>query len=80
MHYGDQHTDLLLSIESDHCLLELLKIHINIVERIHFKGLSASFLSILPSHCGSYTMIFSYHFLSMYVAFGSCKLQRPRCW
>ena len=48
MHYGDQHTVLLLSIESDHRLLELLKIHKNIVERIHFKGLSANFLSILP--------------------------------
>ena len=80
MHYGDQHTVLLLSIESDHRLLELLKIHKNIVERIHFKGLIASFLLILLSHCASYTMISSYHFPSTYVAFCPCKLQRPRCW
>ena len=74
MHYGDQHTILLLSIEFDCRLLELLKIYKNIIERIHFKGLSASFLSILPSHCASYTMISSYHFPSTYVAFGLCKL------
>lgn len=85
IHFDNEHQlaktiILLLSIESDHRLLELLKIHKNIVERIHFKGLSASFLSILLSHCASYTMISSYHFPSTYVTFYSCKLQRPRCW
>ena len=69
MHYGDQHTVLILSIESDHRLLELLKVHKNIVERIHFKGLIASFLLILPSHCASHTLISSYHFPSVRASF-----------
>ena len=64
MHYGDQHTVLILSIEFDHRLLELLKIHKNIVERIHFKELIASFLLILPSHCASHTLISSCHSLA----------------